>query len=146
MKHFQFAIASIVDANTGHGLVQGGGADYRGQQLHSRAIRSRSVHALLTAIAERVRGTVTAYRDKLRQRRAIDDLAQLSDHYLDDIGLTQGDIAAVRLGQNSLEQLNADRRARLAAASLDHLETRRLDTRATADAVNEAVYLEAKCA
>jgi uncharacterized protein YjiS (DUF1127 family) len=147
MKHFQFAIASIVDANTGHGLPQGGGGDYRAQELRSRSIRSQSVHALLGAIAQRVRDNVTAYRDRLRQRRAIEELAQLSDHYLDDIGLTRGDIAAVRLGQSSLELLNAERRARLAAASLDNLDTHRVDTRVSnADAVNEEVYAAAKCA
>lgn len=147
MKYFQFAIASIVDANTGYGLAQGSGADYRAQELRSRAIRSQSVHGLLGAIGERVRDTVAAYREKLHQRREIDELAQLSDYYLDDIGLTRGDITAVRLGQSSLEQLNADRRTRLAAAPLDYLETQRVDTRAAnADAVNEAAYAEAKCA
>ena len=53
----------------------------------------------------------------------------------------------MRLGQSSLDQLNADRRTRLAAAPLDYLETRRVETRAAdADAVNEAVFAEAKCA
>ncbi|MGD2173516.1 MAG: DUF1127 domain-containing protein [Gammaproteobacteria bacterium] len=146
MKHFQFAIASIVDANTGFGLTRGGGnIDYRDAEIRSRAIRSKSVQAFFGAIRAAVRDTLAAYREKARQRRAIEELSLLNDHYLDDIGLTRGDITAVKLGQTSLEVLDADRRSRLAVAPLDFVDTGRIDdlTR-EAEAVNEAEYGAAK--
>ena len=146
MKHFQFAIASIVDANTGYGLEQGSSnSDYRDAELRSRAIRSKSVHAFIAAIGTAVRDTLADYRERARQRRAIEELSHLSDHYLDDIGLTRGDIAAVKLGQTSLEMLDSDRRARLAVAPLDFVDTNRVDdSTVAAEAVNEAEYGTAK--
>jgi uncharacterized protein YjiS (DUF1127 family) len=146
MKPFHFAIASIVDANTGFGLVQDGrNIDYRDAELRSHVIRSQSVHAFFAAIGAAVRDSLAAYRERARQRRALDELSNLNDHYLDDIGLTRGDIVAVQLGQTSLEILDLDRRARLAVAPLDFVETEQVDdaTRAAA-AVNEAAYGKAR--
>lgn len=145
MKHLQLAIASIVDANTGHGLVRGSKTDYRQVELRARLIRSKTVHALLGAISGTIRNAVAEYRETARQRKAVADLSNLSDHYLEDIGLTRGDIIAVKLGQASLEELNADRRARLAVAPLDTVATHKLGT-AAGDAVNAADYSEAACA
>ena len=99
MKHLQFAIASIVDANTGFGLHHGGGkVDYEAEERAARTLRSRSVHAFFGAIGGIVRDAVAAHREKARQRRALEELSHLNDHFLEDIGLTRGDIAAVRLG------------------------------------------------
>lgn len=147
MKQLHFAIASIVDANTGFGYVHDGKADYREEELRARAIRSKSVHAFFGAIAGVIRDAVAGYRERARQRKAVNDLLQLNDHYLEDIGLTRGDIAAVKLGQTSLEVLNADRRARLAAEPLDSIATREVDTAARATrAANEADFGKEKCA
>jgi len=148
MKHFQFAIASIVDANTGYGLPHGGGkVGYEAEEKRARALRSRSVHDFFSAIGSSIRDILADYRERSRQRRAIDELSRLNDHYLDDIGLTRGDIAAVRLGQTSLEALDSDRRERLAVAPLDTVDTAVVDDRARAtDAVNEADYGASRCA
>jgi len=148
MKHFQFAIASIIDANTGIGLAQGGGnIDYRDAELRSRAIRSKSIRAFFGAIGAAVRDTLADYRERARQRRAIEELSHLNDHYLNDIGLTRGDITAVKLGQTSLEILDLDRRARLAVAPLDFVDTDRVDDATReAEAVNEAAYGKARSA
>ncbi len=145
MNHFQLAIASIVDANTGQGLVRDSKTDYQQEELRARMIRSKSVHALFGTIARTIRNAVAEYREAARQRKAVADLSNLSDHYLEDIGLTRGDVIAVKLGQASLEELNADRRARLAVAPLDTVATRRVGT-ATGEAVNAADYTEAVCA
>jgi len=147
MKHFQLAIASIVDANTGYGIDRSDRTDYRQEERHSHVIRSKSVHALLGAIAGMLRNAVANYRERARERRAIADLTAMNEHFLKDIGLTRGDIVAVRLGQTSLEELNADRRARLAVAPLDYVATGEVDTYARrADARNAADYAEVKCA
>ena len=46
MKLFQFAVASIVDANTGNGLLHSGGRiDYTAAEHHGRAIRAKTVAA-----------------------------------------------------------------------------------------------------
>jgi uncharacterized protein YjiS (DUF1127 family) len=147
MKHLHFAIASIVDANTGFGLSHGGKVDYEAGKKVARELRSSSVHGLFGAIGGIVRDAVTARREKARQRRALEELSNLSDHYLDDIGLTRGDIAAVRLGRTSLEALDSNRRARLAVAPLDFIDTETVDdSTREAEAVNEAEYGASKCA
>ncbi len=147
MNHLQLAIASIVDANTGSGFVRGGGIDYREEELRAHAIRSKSVHELFGAIAGRVRDAVADFRERSRERKALDALSYLNDHYLDDIGLTRGDIAAVRLGQTSLASLGAERRARLAVAPLERVATDAVDVSArAARAANQADYVEARCA
>ena len=148
MKHLHYAIASIVDANTGFGLHHGGGKiDYDTGERVARSLRSKSVHEFFGAIGNIVRDAAAAYRERARQRRALAELSNLSEHYLDDIGLTRGDIAAVRLGQTTLDALDSDRRARLAVAPLDYVDTTIVDDSArNAEAVNEAEYGEAKCA
>lgn len=147
MKHFQLAIASIVDASTGNGLVHGTHVDYRGEELRSRALRSKAVHGFFSAIAGTIRDIYENYREKARQRRAVADLMSMNDHFLEDIGLTRGDLAAVTLGQTSLEELNMERRARLAVAPLDAADIREVDSAARdADVVNEDNYARAKCA
>lgn len=148
MKHLHFAIASIVDANTGFGLQHGSGkVDYEAGERVARSLRSRSVHDFFEAIGNIVRDAVAAHREKVRQRRALEELSHLNDHYLDDIGLTRGDIVAVKLGQTSLEVLDSDRRARLAVAPLDYVDTATVDkSTRDSEAVNEARYGATKCA
>ena len=147
MKYFQYAIGSIVDANTGYGLAHGDRIDYRAAELRSRALRSKSTHAFFAAIGNLIRRAYESYREKARQRRAFHDLMSMNDHFLEDIGLTRGDLAAVRLGQTSLEELNEERRTRLAVAPLDYVATREIEIAARdTDAANEADYAGAKCA
>jgi hypothetical protein len=63
MKHLPFAIASIVNANTGFGLSHGGGKiDYRAAEQHARAIRAKSIIGLFAAIKQRIGIAVEAYR------------------------------------------------------------------------------------
>lgn len=144
MKHFQLAIASIVDANTGYGLARGGDVrDTATQERYAREIRSRSVHALLGSLRDSIASLAATLREKSRQRRALAALSRLSDYYLEDIGLTRGDVTAVELGQISLESLNAERRVRLSN------EPRNLSASAsveqsTSGASNEDSYREAR--
>ena len=145
MKHLQFAIASIVDANTGYGLVDGGDTrDTTARERNARAIRARSVLATLAAVRGFLAELVANFRAKAFERRAISELSQLSDHYLEDIGLTRGDIGAVELGQASLAELNENRRARLSAEPLEFAQPTRITAAATAGALNEDSYVEVK--
>jgi uncharacterized protein YjiS (DUF1127 family) len=147
MKHFQFAIASIVDANTGYGLVHGGDSrDTTASERHARAIRARSLLTVLGGLRGYLSGLADAFRTSSIERRAIAQLSQLNDHYLEDIGLTRGDIGAVETGQASLADLNENRRARLAVeARVIAPRVRKIKADAVS-AVNEDSYVEAKSA
>ena len=145
MKHLQFAIASIVDANTGYGLAHGGDTrDTAASERNARAIRARSVLASLAAARDYFAGLLDNFRSRSIERRAIAQLSQLNDHYLEDIGLTRGDIGAVQLGQATLAELNENRRARISAEALEFAKSTRVATAVTAGAVNEDSYAEVK--
>jgi uncharacterized protein YjiS (DUF1127 family) len=148
MKSLQFAVASIVDANTGQGLAHNGGRiDYAAAAQHGRTIRAKSIIALYRLIKAQLGKAFSNYRERAAQRRQLADLAQLDDRLLKDIGLSRGDMIAVELGQVTLQQLDAQHRndyrnelPNLTTASQIGAQTLKLD------AVNQAVYAEAKCA
>jgi uncharacterized protein YjiS (DUF1127 family) len=148
MKSLQFAVASIVDANTGQGLAHNGGRiDYAAAAQHGRTIRAKSIIALYRLIKAQLGKAFSNYRERAAQRHQLADLAQLDDRLLKDIGLSRGDMIAVELGQVTLQQLDAQHRndyrnelPNLTTASQIGEQTLKLD------AVNQAVYAEAKCA
>lgn len=108
MKGLHFAIASIVDANTGNGLAQAkGSSDYRAAAVRGRTIRAKSIAALFNSIKARVVKVIAGFRAVAKQRRDLNSLMNLNDHLLDDIGLTRGDLHAVRLDSTTLDELNA---------------------------------------
>ncbi len=148
MKHFSFAIASIVDANTGFGFSHGGGKiDYRAAERHGRAIRAKSIIALVGAIKQRIGVAVEAYRVRGRARRDLHQLLNLSDRMLKDIGLTRGDLASVQDGVVTLKQLDAERKAsRQVAGQHVTTSTRVEKVNQAQEAVNQELYAEAKCA
>ena len=112
MKHFLFAIASIVDANTRFGPSHGGGKiDYRAAEQHERAIRAKSIIALFAAIKQRIGVAVEAYRVRVQAPRDLQTLLNLSDRMLKDIGLHRGDLESVQYGAVTLKQLDAERKA-----------------------------------
>jgi len=148
MKLLQFGVASIVDANTGNGLVHNEGRiDYAAAAQHGRTIRAKSIIALYNEIKEKLGNTISNYQARASKRHQLAALAQLDDHLLKDIGLSRGDVIAVELGQMTLEQLDAQRRSDYQGESpnlnvIDQIGQQSLQL----DAVNEAVYSEAKCA
>jgi uncharacterized protein YjiS (DUF1127 family) len=148
MSLIQFAVASIVDANTGNGLVHNEGRiDYAAAAQRGRTIRSKSIIALYSLIKDNLGNAFSNYRERAAQRRQLVTLAQLDDHLLKDIGLSRGDVIAVELGQVTLEQLDAQRRSGSQdklpdLTTVDQIGQQSLQL----DAVNEAVYIEAKCA
>jgi len=145
MNTFQFAVASIVDANTGNGLVRHSGPrDYLALEQHGRKIRSKSIIALFTAIKVRLGATIDNYRIALKQRRDLQVLMHLSDHLLEDIGLTRGDLNSVQLGATSLEELNDGRRSAQQAELGTSSAIDRVDH--GLEAINEQFYHQKKCA
>jgi uncharacterized protein YjiS (DUF1127 family) len=147
MSILQFAVASLVDANTGNGLVhRDGRINYAAAAQRGRVIRANSVKSLFAAIKTQAGALLANYRERARQRRELNALLQLNDYHLRDIGLTRGDLFAVEMGQVTLAQLYARRNKQLntetRAARVDqiNLQTENLTV------ANESFYDEAKCA
>ena len=143
MKLLQFAVASLVDANTGGNYARHvDSIDTAAAERHARAIRSRSVIAVARSLGDSLKGILAEYRERREAKIALDSLLRLSDHNLDDIGLHRGDLVAVKLGATTLDALNAEREARRNVsntASIEHIdETRSAD--------NDANLVAARCA
>jgi uncharacterized protein YjiS (DUF1127 family) len=148
MKLLQLAVASIVDANTGNGLAHNDGRiDYPAQAHHGRIIRGKSIVALYGQIKAQLSKAISSYREHVKQRRQLAVLGQLNDHLLRDIGLSRGDLIAAELGQVTLQQLDATRHNGKSKVLSDLSTAGRLGPQTLQlNAVNEAVYAEAKCA
>ena len=113
MKLIQFAVASIVDANTGGSYARHvDSIDTREAERNAHAIRARSIFAVGRAIRNAIGDALERRRDAAEKRRALNDLLALNDHHLADIGLHRGDLVAVKLGATTLETLSAEREAR----------------------------------
>ncbi len=111
MNLINFAIASIVDANTGYRqLTSGGSIDtgYAGPRL--RETRAHPESTLVSRLRNGIADLIERSRVKAEQRRQLAELQALSDRNLRDIGLHRGDIHAVASGQISLADLRATRR------------------------------------
>ena len=147
MSVLQFAVASLVDANTGNELVhRDGRIDYAAAAERGRVIRSNSVKSLFAAIKTQAGTLLANYRERARQRRELNALLRLNDYHLRDIGLTRGDLFAVEMGQVTLAELDSHR-------NKQHTDESGLSTvdqislvSAKQSAANEAFYDEAKCA
>lgn len=147
MSILQFAVASLVDANTGNGLVHHDGRiNYAAAVQRGRVIRASSIKSLFAAIKTKTATLLANYRERARQRKELNALLRLNDYHLRDIGLTRGDLFAVELGQVTLAQLDAHRNkpfiAETRPAIVDQLD---LQTE-NLTVANESFYDEAKCA
>ena len=148
MKHLPFAIASIVDANTGFGLSHGGGKiDHCAAEQHARAVRAKSIIGLFAAIKQRISIAVEAHKERAQARRDLLKTLNLSDHMLKDIGLTRGDLASVQYGVVTLQQLDAERMASRQVTDQHVITSIRVEkVNQAQEAVNQEFYAEEKCA
>ena len=112
MNSIHYAIASIVDANTGYTLTRetSHAPDYRLAQQHGREIRSKTIIALFA----QMKSALTAGLDKMKQaaknRRQTESILNLSPHLLKDIGLHREDVARLKDGLIDMENLESTRR------------------------------------
>lgn len=148
MKSLQFAVASIVDANTGNGLVHTGGRiDYTAAEHHGRAIRAKTVAALISLIKGQISNAISAYKVRALQRRGLSELFRLDDRLLKDIGLTRGDLIAVELGHATLADLAPQRLVGNVVETLNLTVPNQMNEQdQDINAVNETYYVEQKCA
>ena len=148
MNYFHFAIASLVDANTGHGLVHNTDKiDYAAAASHGRQIRASSIVALPGQVKRRLSKAIASIRERHAQKRYLRRLAGLNDHILEDIGMSRGDVIALQLGQIDLRQLEVRRaKNRSASSLLPAAITGSVGNTIRRNAFNEAVFARAKCA
>jgi len=148
MKVVEFAIASIVDANTGYGLEgKNLSVDYSSATHTAHEIRAKTILAWLASIKHRIGQVISNYRVRANNRRAINEFSKLSDRLLRDIGIERYELASVRAGLATLEELDASRRpgkvdivqALQSPVRIDK-EVRKLGT------VNQDSYVLARCA
>ena len=145
MKFIQFAVASIVDANTGYGYSQVSAyPDYAAAESRGRAIRARSVVEFLEALGQRVENVYAKLKLQAQQRRELAELNRLNDRLLRDIGLSRADLFAVEMGSTTLEHLYAERRSRLDSEAVSVVS--KLPMKPRAEASNQDYFAEAKCA
>ena len=119
MKLFIHAIASIVDANTGHGLNLTRDNRSESHESHARIIRARSFGDLFARLGDAVGNLVERYRERAQERRDLAELSRMNDRLLKDIGLTRGDVLAVQMGTTTLDELYAERNARRQPAAAE---------------------------
>ncbi len=148
MKLFEFAIASIVDANTGHGLEgKKLSVDYSAAIHTGREIRAKSVLAWFASIKHRIGQVISNYRVRAYNRRAINAFSNLSDRLLRDIGIERYELAQLRAGLITLEELGASRRP----SQVDNVQALQSPVRIDKEvrklgAVNLESYVLARCA
>ena len=143
MKLLQFAVASLVDANTGGDYARHvSSIDTAAAERHAREIRARSVIDVARSLGDSLQAVLAEYRERREAKRELDNLLRLSDYNLADIGLHRGDLIAVKLGATTLEALNAEREARRNISSSASIE--RIDESSFAG--NDAGLAAARCA
>ena len=147
MKPFHFAIASIVDANTGFGHYQGSERiDYARAEQEAHGLRSRSFTHFLGRIGEGIAAGIARLRQYREYRRGVDRLASLSDYHLEDIGVSRGDVIALQLNQIDATELEARRVANRGKIRLQLSKPRDQTNRNARHAVNDAIFARAECA
>jgi uncharacterized protein YjiS (DUF1127 family) len=147
MKPLHFAIASIVDANTGFGLDQGSERiDYARAEHEARSLRSRSFTRFLGSIGEGIAAGIARLRQYSEHRRGVNQLAALSDHHLEDIGVSRGDVIALQLNQIDTAELETRRIANRSKTRVQLSKLHNQVNRKARHAINDAIFASAKCA
>jgi uncharacterized protein YjiS (DUF1127 family) len=148
MKLLNYAIASIVDVNTGNGLPLATGHCEKSTVAQGP---QRTRASKLANYLQRVRAGISVARIVLRKRRALkrslQPLSQLSDHLLEDIGLSRAEVLAAESGQIDLAELEARRMENRGNKRINLRQiTSTGENRETRNAFNEAIFARAKCA
>ncbi len=113
MSLFNLAIASIVDANTGNGINHNFIKQFASvtpeYEQRTREIRANSVMAVIGKIKASFKQYIEDSRARAQDRHGTEQVLQMSDHLLKDIGLTPADLHGLRSGQITLKKLSARR-------------------------------------
>ena len=149
MSLLQFAIASIVDANTNHQFGASSSSDqirhYQASMHEGRKIRAKSLIAILDSIKHRIATAVEGYHQRAEYHQQVNQLLDLNDSMLSDIGLERGDLASLRAGLITLEQLGQKRSTGHHLAAREIQSTVDKQTRARL-ASNQDRFAQVNCA
>ncbi len=149
MRSLQFAIASIVDANTSNRPATGSSSDqirhYQASMLEARKIRAKTLIAIFDSLRQRLAAAVARYRQRAQDRQQVNQLLNLSDRLLSDIGLDRGDLASLQAGLITLEELGRNRSTSHRLASRHIQSTVDKDTQAQ-QASNQGCFAQVNCA
>ncbi len=148
MKLLQFAIESIIDAHPSQSLIDNTGRiDYVAAERRGRVLRAHSASTLISKGKSLLDKAISAYRERTRHAKALKALAPLSDHLLRDIGISRGDLMALKDGQIKLDELGARRYVERSENTPAQTKSARTDPQVQEiSPANEASYLTAKCA
>ena len=148
MKTFQFAIASIVDTNTGQGLPKN---TLDTDRVAANSRPRRSAFKTLVDYLVRIRSGITVARIVLQKRRKLKQglrqLGELNDRMLEDIGLTRADIIAAAHGDIDRVQRQAQRVRNQDIKRIPTLNPSVIAGKPVQrEALNDAVFAKTRCA
>lgn len=135
MNLLNLSITSIVDATTGSHLAQTSYSAHRPGNskpafVESQPSRTGLLRTGYEAISSLASKLIAAYRKSAQRRKDTAHILSLSPNALKDIGLTAHDLIDLKLGQVSLDSLNARRfsnhevfKVRVTKAGTSKLET-----------------------
>lgn len=148
MNALQYAIASIVEANTGYGLPRGAASiDYADAGAASRRHHAQAVSKYLQRTGRAISVILYRLRKRRELRRSLRQLSNLSDRLLEDIGFTRGDISAAQSGKMNQAEFEQLRIRNLGEKKIQQRKIVVAGKHASArNAINEAVFEKAKCA
>jgi len=113
MKLINFAISSIVDANTGNGVsrrfAEQFGSKNSNYEQFGREIRAKSILDLVGNIKSAFIQYIADSKAKAQEQRSVEEISQMSASMLKDVGLTQNDVGDLCRGLISLDSLSARR-------------------------------------
>jgi len=113
MKSLLLAVASIVDANTNQGytsqFIGHSSAQVADHIERGGKIRSKSFKDLLGRLANSVTRLIENTKTRVAQQRATEQLSQLNEHLLDDIGLNFNDVKNLSSGLITMDELATQR-------------------------------------
>ena len=147
MNIMSFAVASIVDANTGNGInrkfVDRFGPDYTEHKEYTYRKRASSILALLAKIKSAVQGYIDRSIAAAQEQKSIKLLLQMNERMQKDIGLTSIDIEDLRSGIITLDALSARREQNLGQQSSGRA---RINNVQKLECVKQESYELGKCA
>ncbi|MEM7561712.1 MAG: DUF1127 domain-containing protein [Pseudomonadota bacterium] len=146
MKLLEIAISSIVDANTGY-LVErkSNEIDYKLETQRAHEIRSKSVLQLAQGIKTLLAPLKTAIEAHLKKRKTMAKLNRLSDHLLQDIGISQEDLRAFEAGVINADELRPEFNAQ-SVSGVKPVPAHALKTQRHIPAANDILFNKECCA
>jgi uncharacterized protein YjiS (DUF1127 family) len=148
MSVLNFAIASLVDAHTGLGTTANTRKDYLNRYIApvdiDQKTRANSLVTLTAGAKDGFRKSFEAFREWSLERRARQNLMNLDDHMLKDIGVDRGDLALLKNGTITMTELRHGRNL----TDIKQIATRVKVTEQIQgiEPVNEELFNQDKCA